>query len=120
MPDDGLHHLAIASLLSPRDFTRSGHLSTCGLCHFMAGRFDEAADYERRAVELQPDFGTAWRTYAASAGKAGRREEAARALKEARRLQPTLSVAWVENFHPIVKAADRLIYIEGLRAAGLK
>ena len=120
MPADGLHHLGLASRLSPRDFTRSAHLSTCGLCHFMAGRFGEAADFERRAVELYPEFGTAWRTYAASAGLAGRTEEAARALKEARRLQPSLSVAWVEKFHPIVKASDRAIYTQGLRAAGLE
>ena len=120
MPDDGLHHLAMATRLSPRDFTRSAHLSTCGLCHFVAGRFDQAADCERRAVDLHPDFGTAWRTYAASAGMAGRREEAARALKEAKRLQPSLSLAWVESFHPIVKASDRAVYIEGLRAAGLE
>ena len=120
MPADGLHHLALATRLSPRDFTRSANFSTCGLCCFVAGRFDEAADWERRAVELHPDFGTAWRTYAAAAGMAGRQEEAARALKEAKRLQPTLSVEWVERFHPIVKASDRAIYIRGLRAAGLE
>jgi TolB-like protein len=120
MPVDGLHHLALATRLSPRDFTRSANFSTCGLCCFVAGRFEEAADWERRAVELHPDFGTAWRTYAAAAGMAGRREEAAHALKEAKRLQPTLSVAWVERFHPIVKASDRAIYIQGLHAAGLE
>jgi TolB-like protein len=120
MPVDGLHHLAVASRLSPRDFTRSANFATCGLCHFIAGRFDEAADFERRAVELHPDFGTAWRTYAAAAGKAGRHVEAARALKEARRLHPTLSIAWIEDFHPIVKSSDRAIYIEGLRAAGMR
>ena len=120
MPDDGLHHLALASRLSPRDFTRSAHLSTCGLCHFVARRFGEAADCERRAVELHPDFGTAWRTYAAAAGMAGRLVEASRALGEARRLQPALSLEWVEACHPIVRASDRAIYIEGLRAAGLR
>ena len=120
MPDDGFHQLALASRLSPRDFTRSAHLSTCGLCCFVAGRFGEAADCERRAVELHPDFGTAWRTYAAAAGMARQLEEAARALTEAKRLQPALSVEWVESFHPIVKASDRAIYIEGLRAAGLR
>lgn len=119
MPDDGLHQLALASRLSPRDFTRSGHLSTCGLCHFVAGQFGEAADFERRAVELHPDFGTAWRTYSAAAGMAGRLDEASRALTEARRLQPTLSIEWVEKYHPIVKPSDRAIYIQGLRAGGL-
>ena len=120
MPADGLHHLALATRLSPRDFTRSANFSTCGLCCFVAGRFDEAADWERRAVELHPDFGTAWRTYAAAAGMAGRREEAAHALMEAKRLHPTLSAEWVERFHPIVKASDRAVYIQGLRAAGLE
>jgi hypothetical protein len=51
---------------------------------------------------------------------AGRRDEAARAFKEAMRLQPTLSAEWVEHFHPIVKASDRAISIQGLRAAGLE
>lgn len=120
MPADGLHHLALASRLSPRDFTRSAHLSISGLCHFVAGRFGEAAECERRAVELLPDFGTAWRTYAAAAGMAGRRDEGIRALKEAKRLQPALTVDWVETFHPIVRASDRAIYIQGLRAAGLE
>jgi TolB-like protein/Tfp pilus assembly protein PilF len=118
--DDGLHHLGLAARLSPRDFTQAGNLATCGLCHFIAGRFAEAADYERRAVELRPNFGTAWRTYAASAGMAGDRTTAARALSEAKRLQPSLSADWVERYHPIVRATDRAVYIEGLRFAGLE
>jgi TolB-like protein/Tfp pilus assembly protein PilF len=120
MPADGLHHVALAAKLSPRDFTRSANFSTSGLCCFIAGRFDEAADLERRAVEMRPEFGTAWRTYAAAAGMAGRLEEAAEALKEAKRLQPTLSLEWVETFHPIVNVSDRATYIQGLRAAGLE
>jgi class 3 adenylate cyclase len=31
-----------------------------------------------------------------------------------------LSIAWVEKYHPIVRESDRAIYIEGLRAAGLR
>ncbi|TGP85237.1 hypothetical protein EN865_33005, partial [bacterium M00.F.Ca.ET.222.01.1.1] len=80
MPEDGLHHLAIADRLSPRDFTQAASLSTAGLCHFVAKRFAEAAEYEGRAVELRPYFGTAWRTLAASAGMAGDRALAGKAL----------------------------------------
>jgi len=119
-PEDGLHHLDVAARLSPRDFTQSANLATCGLCRFIGGQFAEAADYERRAVELRPNFGTAWRTYAAAAGMAGDRTTAARALEEAKRLHPSLSVEWVEQYHPIVRAPDRAVYIEGLRIAGLK
>lgn len=120
MPDDGLHHLAIAERLSPRDFTQAANLSTSGLCHFMAKRFAQAAEYERRAVELRPHFGTAWRTLAASAGMAGDRALAGQALSQALRLHPSLSVEWVEKYHPIVHERDRALYIEGLCVAGLR
>jgi TolB-like protein/Tfp pilus assembly protein PilF len=120
MSEDGLHHAALAVRLSPRDFTQAGNFSVMGLCHFMAGRFAEGADLQRQAVELRPHFGTAWRTYAASAGMAGDMPAAARALQEARRLHPSLSVDWVERYHPIVHERDRALYIEGLRRAGLR
>ena len=120
MPEDGLHHLAIADRLSPRDFTQAGSLSTTGLCHFVAGRFAKAAEYECRAVELRPYFGTAWRTLAASAGMAGDVALAGKALSQALRLQPSLSVEWVEKYHPIVRERDRALYIKGLRVAGLR
>ena len=119
MPEDGLHHLALASTLSPRDYTQSANHSVRGLCQFIAGRFAQAAECERRAVDLHPNFVSAWRTYAASAGMAGLRETAAEALSNAKRLQPSLSIDWVEKYHQIVKTSDRAVYIEGLRAAGL-
>jgi adenylate cyclase len=118
--DEGLSHVAIAARLSPRDFTYAANFSVSGLCHFMARRFSEAVEHERRAVELRPHFGTAWRTLAAAAGMAGELDTAARALSEAKRLQPSLSIEWVDNCHPIVHEKDRVVYIEGLRAAGLK
>jgi adenylate cyclase len=119
-PEDGLHHVTLATRLSPRDYTKSANLSVSGLCHFVASRFTQAAECERRAVELHPDFVSAWRTYAAAAGMADLREEAVHALSQARRLQPSLSIEWVEKYHQIVNARDRAIYIQGLRAAGLE
>jgi len=86
----------------------------------MAKRFAEAAAFEHRAVQLRPHFGTAWRTFAAAAGLAGDVDLAARALSEAKRLQPNLTIDWVERYHPIVRAEDRAVYIDGLRKAGLE
>jgi Flp pilus assembly protein TadD len=106
--------------LSPRDYTHAANLSVTGLCHLLARRFAEAVEFERRAVQLRPHFGTAWRTLAAAAGLAGELETAAPALAETKRLQPNISTAWVEKHHPIVRDADRAMYIEGLRAAGLE
>lgn len=120
MSDDGLNHCGLAARLSPRDFAQAVNYSARGLCHFMAGRFPDAVGWERRAVALRPHFGSAWRTLAAAAGMARNLDVAASALSEAKRLHPSLSVEWVENHHPIVHDKDRLTYIEGLRAAGLK
>ena len=120
MSEDGLHHCELGARLSPRDFTQAVNFSVRGLCHFMAGRFAEAVDWERRAVDLRPNFGSAWRTLTAAAGKAGNLDVAIRALSETKRLHPSLSVEWIEKYHPIVHRDDRLIYIEGLRTAGLK
>ena len=119
MPDEGLHHLGVAARLSPRDFTHAANFSATGLCYFMKRRFADAVEGERRAVELRPHFGTAWRTLAAAAGLAGELDTAIHALSEAKRLQPSLSVDFVDKFHPIVHEKDRGLYIEGLRIAGL-
>lgn len=119
MPDDGLHHLVLAARLSPRDFSLSANYATTGMCHMIAGRLDTAIVNLRRAVELRPHFGTAWRTLAATAGLANDVPLASHALAEAQRLHPTLSLAWIEAFHPIVRSEDRARYSSGLMAAGL-
>ncbi len=119
MPDDGLHHLALSARLSPRDFSLAANHATTGMCHMIAGRLGDAVANLRRAVELRPHFGTAWRTLAATAGLANDMALASLALAEARRLHPTLTLAWIEAFHPIVRSEDRARYSRGLKAAGL-
>jgi adenylate cyclase len=119
MPEDGIRHVEIAMRLSPRDPIQSANLSTIGTCHFVAGRYSEAMEYQRRAVQLGPRFGTAWRSLAAAAGMAGDLALGASALSSALRLHPALTLAWAEAYHPIVSEKDRAIYVEGLRRAGL-
>ena len=117
--EKGLEQLAIATRLSPRDHVEAPILSTTGLCHFMRGSYEEAIELQRRAVSIRPNFGTAWRTMAASAGLAGDTKTGAAAIKEAQRLQPNLSIDWVRTFQPIVTEADLERYIDGLRKSGL-
>ena len=119
MPDEGMRHIEIAMRLSPRDSFQPANLSNIGTCHFMAGRYSEAVEFQRRAVQLRPHFGTAWRSLAASAGMAGDIAQAASALSSALRLQPNLTLDWIETYHPIVRREDRARYAEGLRRAGL-
>ena len=120
LAEEGYRQLEIATRLSPRDYLQAANLSIEGLCHLVAYRYDEAITAERRAVQLRPDFGTAWRTLAAAAGLAGDLELARHGLAECRRLQPNISIDWVEKYYPMVRAEDRARYIEGLRQAGLE
>jgi len=93
--------------------------SALGLCHFIAGRYPEAARLQREAVTARPHFVSAWRTLASASALSGDREAAAQALAEASKLQPSLSAEWIEKHHPIVHESHRAIYLEGLRQAGL-
>ena len=120
LAEEGYRQLEIATRLSPRDFTQAANLSIEGLCHLVAHRYDEAVAAERRAVQLRPDFGTAWRTLAAAAGLAGDLELARQGLAECKRLQPRVSIAWVEKYYPLIRSEDRSRYIDGLRRAGLE
>ncbi|QSY95340.1 adenylate/guanylate cyclase domain-containing protein [Rhizobium bangladeshense] len=119
LAEEGFRELKIANRLSPRDFAQPANLSIEGLCHLIAGRYVDAVNAERRAVQLRPDYGTAWRTLIAAAGLAGDAELARQGLAECRRLQPNVSIAWVEKYHPLIRVEDRARYIEGLRIAGL-
>ena len=119
-PEDGLRHVATSTRLSPRDQNLAANASVAGLCHFIAGRYADAVAHERRAVQLRPNFGTAWRTLTASAGQAGELEIAREALAKCKELQPSLSLEWLESYHPIVGQEDRARYIEGIRKAGLQ
>jgi Flp pilus assembly protein TadD len=120
LAEDGLAQLELARRLSPRDYTQAANLSIEGLCHFVAGRYADAATAERRAVQIRPDIGTAWRTYTAAAGLVGDLEQARMGLMQCKRLQPNLSIDWVEKYHPLIRPDDRAKYIEGLRRAGLE
>jgi adenylate cyclase len=118
--EDGLRHLELARRLSPRDYTQAASLSIEGLCHFVAGRYGNAVTAERRAVQIRPDYCTAWRTLTAAAGFADDLEQARMGLVQCKRLQPNLSIDWVEKYHPLIRPEDRAKYIEGLRRAGLE
>jgi TolB-like protein/tetratricopeptide (TPR) repeat protein len=118
--EEAMHHLAIATRLSPRDITEPPILAIYGGCHFLAGRYPEAIASCRRAVELRPDFSAPWRMLAAAAALAGDRDTATHALAEAKRTQPSLSIDWVERYYSLVRPEDRTRFIAGLRKAGLK
>lgn len=52
--EKGLEQLRIALRLSPRDGQQAIFLSAEAICHFVAGRYQESAGLNRRAVQLRP------------------------------------------------------------------
>ena len=119
LSDLGAKHIGLALKLSPRDPQHAPYLSALGLCHFIAGRYPEAARLQREAVTARPHFVSAWRTLASASALSGDTDAAVQALAEASRLQPSLSAEWIEQHHPIVHERHRQVYLEGLRQAGL-
>lgn len=117
--EEGLHHLALAEQMSPRDSSQSAIFATAATCHFVLGRYAEAIALGRRAVQLRPHFGTAWRTLSASSGMGVEIETGRQALAHAKNLHPTLTLDWISRFHPIVRKTDLDRYLAGLRAVGL-
>ena len=101
------------------NFSQSAIHATYATCYFVAERYDEAMTLGRRALQLKPHFGTAWRTLAASSGMANEIESGRRALEQAKRLHPALSLDWVRKFHPITHATSLERYVQGLAAVGL-
>src|SRR6185295_15611998 len=90
LAEEGYRQLEIATRLSPRDYAQAAHFSVEGVCHLVECRYEDAVTAERRAVQLRPDFGPAWRTLTAAAGLAGDLDLARRGLAESKRLQPNL------------------------------
>ena len=81
----------------------------------VARRFEEAVQFARRSLDLQPGQPGAWRVIAAASGYRGRIVEARAACEKMMELAPDLSEAHLRTFMPD-PMVDR--YVEGLRRAG--
>jgi adenylate cyclase len=88
------------------------------LAHFSAKRYEQAADWARRAIQ-ESATGANWRLLAASYACLDRTDEARGALAEALRVQPSTTVADVKR--NLLAATPDFVerYLDGLRKAGL-
>ena len=118
--DEAIAKIQTAIRLSPRDYEMHIFFHAMGLAHFVAGRFEEAAEWSQRGVERKPTNAYHHAVVAASHAHLGRMSEAQVALEEALRLQPGLCEDSVRLTYAVAAPSflDRLI--EGLRKAGMK
>lgn len=115
--------LQMAIQLSPRDPLLSTWYFYIGHAHTHLGQYDEAIDWCRRSIAMQPLW-IAYADLAAANALTGHEREAQAAVAELRRLRPNYTVAlWLQDGK---EWSDNVVFLtefqriaEGLRKAGL-
>jgi adenylate cyclase len=116
---ESVPHLEAAIRLSPHDPNMGSFLVRLADASFLMGRYDEAVQWARRALQ-QPNF--QWSRYAvllASLGELGRWDEAAVCHRDPLERRPDFSITFVRDTHLFANADDFDRYLEGLRHAGV-
>ena len=116
--EQGLEHLEQAMRMSPRDPLNGFFFAGISAGHYLAGRYDEAVNNARQAVQLRPEIMGGHRILCASLAQAGQIEEAKAALAMLRQLHPGISIAWIRKSVPYT-AGPMEQFLEGMRKAGL-
>ena len=91
------------------------HISSA---HYYAGRFEEAAEWAQRSIDLEKDWVFSHVFLAASHAHLGRIDEAREEMKVALALAPDLTIAMGQDVPKRFPQRTKL-WIEGLRLAGM-
>src|SRR5262249_35068514 len=104
--------------LGGHDLDRHNTLFGISAAHFLAGRYDRAADWAARGIQQQPSAAWAYRIAAPAQARCGRMADARTSAGLLLRHYPDLTVAAVMAALPM--QADFLArHAEGLESAGL-
>ena len=117
--DEAVENFQRALRMSPHDPLRAFFCSGTGVAHYYGGRYDEAVNWARIAIQLRPEFTAAHRILCASLAMAGRKEETRAAMARLRELQPNVSIEWIKQYVPYTARAMPH-FLEGMRKAGLR
>jgi adenylate cyclase len=95
--DEAIENLQQALRMSPRDPLNGFFLAGLSAAHYLAGRYSDAVDWARQAVQLRPGILGGHRILCASLAQAGLSDEAHAAMSRLRQLHPDISVAWIKQ-----------------------
>jgi TolB-like protein len=120
---DGQSDLAIihfdqAMRMSPRDPLNSFFFVGVAAAHYLAGRYSNAIEWARKAVQLRPGYLGGHRILCASLAQIGQIEDARTAMSTLFQLQPALSIAQIRQSVPYT-AGPMTHFLDGMRKAGL-
>jgi len=89
------------------------------LIHLLKRDFESAVALGRSVSEMNPSFSASLKPYLAALGHTGRHQEAAAARERLLAIEPDFTIEGFTAGSPLARAADRDVYSEGLRLAGL-
>jgi len=118
-PEDALERLCNAWQLSPFDPLDFWFYTVAGLAEFVAGRYQEAVDWLRKAQRQNPRFLACHRTLTASLALLGDTAAAEAAGKELIALDPRFRVSEFTSWYPFRRQDDLERLARGLRLAKL-
>jgi hypothetical protein len=112
-------HLARAMRLSPLDPITFHMQSATAMAHFLAGRYDDASSWAKRALRERAGDARSISILAASNALAGRLDEAHAAIARVRQADPAFRISALNERISFRRLQDLARYEEGLRKAGL-
>ena len=117
--DQAIAHAEQAIRMSPHDPQNAICFTALAAAHYQAGRYGEAVNFGRKAVQQRSGWAPGHRIFCASLAQAGQIEEARAALDHLKELHSDISIAWIEKHVPYT-AGPMAKFLEGMRKAGLQ
>jgi adenylate cyclase len=117
--DAAIQQLQEAMRLSPCDFLMVVWFTVKAWAYLSAGRFEDAADCAKRAIDCNPAFPDAHGAFAVASAHLGHIDGARAGLDGFVRLMPGLTMGDERLARPFRRPVDRDRLLDGLRKAGL-
>ncbi len=118
-PDEALERLRNAWRLSPFDPLNFWFCTVAGIAEFVAGRYDQAIAWLRKAQRLNPRFSACHRTLTASLALVGDIEGAQVVAQQLLSVEPSFRISVFTSWYPLRRNGDLERLAKGLRLAGL-
>jgi len=118
-PEEALERLRNAWRLSPFDPMNFFFCTVAGIAEFVAGRYDQAIGWLRKAQHLNGRFSACHRTLTACLALSGDMEAAGAAARDLLAVEPRFRVSVFTSRYPLRREDDLKRLATGLRLAGL-
>jgi TolB-like protein/Flp pilus assembly protein TadD len=117
--DQAITHAEQAIRMSPHDPQNAICFTALAAAHYQAGRYGEAVNFGRKAVQQRSGWAPGLRIFCASLAQAGQIDEARAELDHLKKLHSDISIAWIEKNVPYT-AGPMAKFLEGMRKTGLQ